>query len=726
MSALDDIIARDSAPQGLSQLDAIIARDAHRQNAVSALSSQAAASPKVTAPAAASIATVAVSPDDALAQDLTAGGASPYAWDEMRQIGSGAWHGVSSLVNNAANLVEKGVAGGANFIPGMNGSAIGNWLTNTANDDVAAQSAADQRFKQTASPGEQASAIVAPLLMPMGSVAKVGSAVKGGVSALPMMSGAVGRVVGTGLGNAATGAVSTAGADVDANQPYWSQIGRNLLAGGVVGAALPAVFSGTKSVGTNLYDAARPIFNPAAYVGKGLAASLGDDAATVAAQIRTAPIYLPGSMPTTAQAAPNPTLVATEKASANGVPGFKIAMEERANANNQARWDALGGVAQTPQALRAAVQARDQAAGPLYDAARFGMYDVDPDLEALMRRPAMQQALQRGTSIASNEGNAGFLNAITPIAPTTANVPTGGVGFNGAPLMQQIRTSPGTRGQPARITGDVLHYLKLGMDDLQASARENTRLGPQERRAINQAQGDFLDWLDNASPDYAVARATYAGMSPPINSMQAGQEIAGRLGGAGRPLNSSGTPLMTAPGYAVALSQALRNQEFGIESGAQQTLENIGRDLQRSTVSNSIRAGSGSDTAYNLQANGWLARKLYGADFQGGTVGKLLGTAVQAGGAAGGAALFGPTGAGVGSAIGSGIGSLFNGARVNSRLNRHLGELLLNPHALLPYLHAGSTLPAQVRNQALGQALLRNIYPAAAGAVARSGLINSN
>ena len=660
-----------------------------------------------------------------LGRDLAAGGASPYGLDDLKQIGSGAWHGLSSLFNNTANVVEKGIAAGANAIPGVAGSSVGDWLTNTANSDVAAQSSVDRQFKQTASAGEKASAIVAPLLMPAGGITKLAEAVKSGVSVLPMMGGAVGRVLGTGLGNAATGAALAAGADVDPTQPFWSQVGKNMAAGGTVGVGLPALFSGTKSVGTNLYNAARPIFNPTGYVGEGLAAALGDDAATVASQIRSAPEYVPGSLPTLAQAAPNPTLVATEKAAANGLPGFKVAQAERENANNQARWDALGGVAGTPVDLDAALAAREAAAGPAYQAARAQTYPVDQPLETLMQRPAMQEALARGVAIARNEGKQGLMPAVQAREAQYANLPTGGTGFNGQPLFQQVLTKPEQSGQPAQISGDVLHYIKLGMDDLQQSAQENTKLGQFQRNAINTAQRDFLGWLDNASPDYAQGRAAYAANSPAVNTMQVGQQVADSVGGLNRPLNSSGTPLMTAPGYATALGRALRAQDFGIEPGGQQTLENIGHDLQRSTISNSLRA-PGSDTAYNLTANGWLAKRLYGTDFQGGNVGKLIGATLQAGGAAGGAALFGPTGAGVGSAVGSGIGSLLNGSRVSSRLNKQLGELLLNPHALLPYLDAGSSLPAQVGNQALGQALLRNIYPAAAGAVGRSGFINSN
>ncbi|MFP3607904.1 hypothetical protein, partial [Paraburkholderia sp. SIMBA_053] len=84
--------------------------------------------------------------------------------------------------------------------------------------------------------------------------------------------------------------------------------------------------------------------------------------------IRTAPTFVQGSAPTTAQAAPSPVLVATEKAAANDNPDFKIALTARENANNQARWDALNQIARTPADLDAAIAAREAAAGPAYQA----------------------------------------------------------------------------------------------------------------------------------------------------------------------------------------------------------------------------------------------------------------------------------------------------------------------------------------------------------------------
>ncbi|MFP3638107.1 hypothetical protein [Paraburkholderia sp. SIMBA_054] len=489
--------------------------------------------------------------------------------------------------------------------------------------------------------------------------------------------------IGLGAAQGAAGALmmpTTGNSDQSYAQQKLTQAGL----GAGLGATLPAAFAGTRALGSNLWNAIKPVIQPGKFVGEGLAGALNpQDAGAAAANIRTAPTFVQGSAPTTAQAAPSPVLVATEKAAANDNPDFKIALTARENANNQARWDALNQIARTPADLDAAIAAREAAAGPAYQAARAQTYPVDADLTDLMERPAMQDALARGITIARNEGNQGLVPAVQAQAAQHANVPTGGVGFNGQPLFQQILTRPATQGQPAQISGDVLHYLKLGMDDLQNSARENTRLGPSERTAINTAQKDFLGWLDNTSTDYAHARQAYAANSPPVNTMEAAQQMAERLGGLNKALNTSGTPLVTAPGYATALGQALRSQEFGIDPAAQQSLENIGRDLQRSTISNSLRSGSGSDTAYNLSSQGWLARNLYGPGFEGATgMGKAAASAATA--------LAGHPIAALG------VYGTANrlGQAVGNRLQQRLGSYLLDPQALLPYLDARAAVPA--------------------------------
>ncbi|MBL3961301.1 hypothetical protein H3O04_02175 [Burkholderia sp. KCJ3K979] len=604
--------------------------------------------PKPTAPA-------AHSTSSGLAQDLAAGGASPDTWSNLQQIGSGAWHGISSLASNAANLVEKGIAAGANAIPGVRGSTVGNWLTNTANSDVGAQIAADRQFRQSASPGTQASAIVAPMLLPMGGALRVGNVIRDGISALPAMGGTVGRMVGAGIGNAATGAALSAGTAIDPNQPYWPQVGRNAAVGAGMGVAAPAIIGGLLGAGRAAYNAAMPLLNPRGYVGQQFADAIGNDAAQVATNIRNAPVYVPGSMPTTAQVGATPFLAQTEKAMANSNPAFKTALEQRNIDNNDARWGALMGVAGTPADLQAAQAAREAAATPLYQSAHQATANVGPAFMRYAQIPEMQEAMQRANQIASLDAAVG--RGVAPVWPL--------------------------EGGSRQINGAALDYTSRALGDMINEAQRqgtSTRVG-----ALTALKSDVDNWMTRYVPGVQQARAAYAAGSVPINTMQVGQQIANGLGT--RSMNAGQVPQIQLMPYRSALTRAMSGADFGIDANALNTLQGIGQDLQRATVSNSIRS-PGSDTAYNLATNGWLARQLYGRNFQGGAVGSVLGNAAQAAGAAGGAAFFGPAGAGVGSALGSGIGGLLNGSRVGTRLNGQLAGLLLNPQEFLPYLDA--------------------------------------
>ena len=606
------------------------------------------------------------------------GGALPQTLTQLGQAARGAAHGVGSFFNNAANLVESGVAAGANAIPGVHDSAVGNWLASTAKRDVDAQAASDQQFRQTASPGEQAAEFVAPVVLPLGAAADAGTAISRGVTALPGMSGALVRMLGAGLGGAATGAALSAGTPVSPDQPYWPQVGQNALTGASTGFAVPAVLSGVGDAAGAIANAARPLRNPRDYVGHQFAGVVGDDAARVAANIRSAPTYVPGSQPTLAQVGATPTLVATEKALANASPDFKVAFAQRGIDNNDARWQSLMDIAQTPQALDAATQARAAGTQPLYDVAHQATANVGPAFMRYAQIPEMQEAMRRANSLASLDASVG--RGVAPVWPTPPTV-------NG----------PGSRA----INGAALDYTSRVLGDMIGEAN---RAGSDSRAAaLTTLKGKVDSWMQTYVPGVQQARDAYAAASVPVNTMEAGQQIANSARIGTGSMNTGGVPQIELAAYRDALARALRNQPYGIDAGALGALQGIGQDLQRSTIANGLKS-PGSDTAYNVAANGWLAQRMYGPNFQGGAFGRALGAALQAGGAAGGAALFGPAGAGVGSALGSGIGAMLSGSRVGTRVNEQLADFLLNPQGFLPYLDAHSA-SATASPQVLGHAL---------------------
>ena len=219
------------------------------------------------------------------------------------------------------------------------------------------------------------------------------------------------------------------------------------------------------------------------------------------------------------------------------------------------------------------------------------------------------------------------------------------------------------------------------------------------------ARDHLTNWTEQQIPAVKQATDAYRSLSVPVNTMQAGQQMAEQLGG--RAMNAMGDPQITPQSFQSALAKALKAQKYGIHPEAETSLNNIGSDLQRGTISNSLRS-PGSDTAYNISADGWLARQLYGKDFEGAS---MLGK----GAGALGATLTGHP------IIGMGIlgGGKKLGESVGNNLNAQLSELLLHPEKLLPYLDAARKNSPQALAQALGRNVSQGAIGASVGAAAK-------
>ncbi|MEM5294251.1 hypothetical protein VSR82_07895 [Burkholderia sp. JPY481] len=466
---------------------------------------------------------------------------------------------------------------------------------------------------------------------------------------------------------------------------FWTQKAEQAGLGGVLGAATPLVAAGARAVGNGVWNVARPVIQPGRFVGEGLAGAMDPaEAATAAQNIRSAQTFVPGSVPTTAQVAQTPVMVQTEKAAGN-IPAFKTAMAQRAIDNNDARWQALMGVAQdphwqaiaaassTPQtAIEAAQAARDAAATPLYQQAHQATTNVGPAFMRYAQIPEMQQAMQTAQQNAALDAAVG--RGVPPVWPQ--------------------------QGGSRQINGSALDYTSRALGDMISDAQRN---GATSRAASLSALKSNVDnWTQRYIPGVQAAKQAYAQGSVPINTMEVGQQIANGLGT--RAMNAGGAPEIQMMPFRSALTRAMSTGNaatYGIDANALNTLQGIGQDLQRATVSNSIKS-PGSDTAYNLAANGWLARQLYGPTFGGaGNVGK-------AAGAIGAFALGHPM-------VGLGIlgGGNRIGQMVGNRLQDRLTGLLMNPDTVLPYLDARAAAAGQQVPGARMQGLLNYGRPAA-------------
>lgn len=589
-------------------------------------------------------------------------------------------HHLMNLPNGIAQLVENGVNGVAQALPD---NPVSRYIGGVVDRDNQAMASREQQY-QSSTPTNAASLTgagigeVAPFLFG-GGLMKGLSAAGGAVGniaakALPDALGYVPKLADFATQGALVGAASPVTSGDHGSQKL-GQIESGAIAGPLVKVGADAL-AGT---GSAIKQAAAPILSPKSYVANQLRNKLGADLPGVLDNIQNAPTFVPGSQPLTDQVAGNGTLVQMAKALANSSPDFKNSVVARSAENDAARLASLRSIAQTPQTLADAISTRSNIASPLYDAAHQATAPLDDTFMAIVQRPAVQQAMEVASKMAKNEN--------VPIQWPTPDNPI--------------------------ISGKALDYTNRALGDMIDQA---VRSGAsQQARALTMARNEISEWGQNAIPQLKDAQSAYATNSVPINTMQVGQDLMGAL--SNRSQNAIGNPILTAQSYNSQLAKALRNQDFPIDPAAQETLQNIGQDLLRETRSNSIRT-PGSDTGYNLNADGWLANALYGKNFGGShsisSPARLIGGVL---GAAAGQTIGHPLmGLGAGYGVAEKLAS-FAGKRVNGAAS----DLFLNPGDFMTAMRAAAQQPGNPHAQAIADALRRYSPGVAAYQAARPG-----
>ena len=137
---------------------------------------------------------------------------------------------------------------------------------------------------------------------------------------------------------------------------------------------------------------------------------------------------------------------------------------------------------------------------------------VDESLRELFKRPSMRNALSQAQTIAAEQG--------TPIP---------------ADLIKAIETGE----VPAEISGQGLHWLKIGLDSLRDEAK--TSLSKAQQNALKGTVNAFEEWRGANIPKYAEAQAAFRDLSKPISRMDIGQSLYEKLDRKSTRLNSSHT-----------------------------------------------------------------------------------------------------------------------------------------------------------------------------------------
>lgn len=276
---------------------------------------------------------------------------------------------------------------------------------------------------------------------------------------------------------------------------------------------------------------------------------------------------VPGSVPTTAQAAGVPSIAALSRSASAIDPQSTNALAARLAEQNAARVNQIDTVAGAGGA-RDFLEANRAATGnELYGKAR--QIGIDP--------AAMTPEAQ------------------VNIAAFQARVPD--------EIMQRARDLAKINGVDMSNENSVqgLHWIKTAIDDKISTA---ARSGDKELvRAYSGLQNTLLNGLDELSPAYGEARRTFSAMSKPINEMQVAQAVGdasiNRLTGNVQP--QAFARALSDKTAATATGRTGATLENTMQPRNLQALQNVQEDLQRANFAQTAgKEMGGSDTTQKL------------------------------------------------------------------------------------------------------------------------------
>lgn len=310
--------------------------------------------------------------------------------------------------------------------------------------------------------------------------------------------------------------------------------------------------------------------------------------------LQNVPEYVPGSIPTTAEATGDIGLAQLQRGLLS-TPEVQTGLPARVQANRSARYQALANIAKTPEELDAAVKFRGAITEPMYEKAFAAPVNVADDaameLASIINTPSGRQAINAAQQLAAEEG----VDISADLARLTAE--------------------GGTAGQ---ISPRALQYIKWGYDDLLGRKTGETALGKKASELAKTNRNKLVNWIERVNPAQAKADRAFSRLSRPIDQMKVGEYILGKyaselsqMSGVGETPTAfmqavRGAPDVTAEratGFKKSLEQILNPRQL-------KAIEGVAEDLARKTRAERLGLASGSATAQNLSAQNLLRRTL--------------------------------------------------------------------------------------------------------------------
>lgn len=382
------------------------------------------------------------------------------------------------------------------------------------------------------------------------------------------------------------------------------------------------------------------------------------DAATAAQAADNAAQFVPGSLPTLAEATGDPGLAQLQRGLMASDPQTAAALANRETANRAARAGVLSGIGKDDAAMEAAIQARKAATNPLYSAVAKSDQLADPSrvvslIDRMQKANPANKALmgplneireslfesypeaQRGADAwkALNDALSGRnFSAPGSLDIKAARTVLDRVRKGNLSADEALQELRGIKPKNKAFAG-AIDYAKQTLKTPNYVIRQNPQqlmsavdnvkalLGKQEnafvKRELTTVKKSLEHQLSKAVPEYGQASKTFASMSAPINQMQIGRQLYDKLGPALNDFGAMGeTPAMFArelrnADQLVKNATGMRSMSLEKILTPQQltAIQGVGKDLARAQNISAGR-GVGSNTAQNLSSQNLLRRTL--------------------------------------------------------------------------------------------------------------------
>jgi hypothetical protein len=164
--------------------------------------------------------------------------------------------------------------------------------------------------------------------------------------------------------------------------------------------------------------------------------------------------------------------------------------------------DAFGSRASFFDEFNALKEARSDLGKRLYERALSKKIPVNKELTGLLQRPSLQDAYNRGITIARERG-----------------MPTPKTRIENGKLMTD-------QGEVTDIDTEFLHILKMGLDDVVFTGKSPVSgIGTTALNSVKDTRAQFLNFIDRNNAAYKRARNYWAGETSAMDSMQMGRNF---------------------------------------------------------------------------------------------------------------------------------------------------------------------------------------------------------